>query len=97
MNLTEEQLSEIEEMAGLFISPEDVATNIEMNEEETENFMHGIVMSNMNKIKNCAVDAYKRGWLKTEIELRKAIKQSALNGSSPSQQMMVNFQKEARI
>ena len=35
MNFTEEQLNEIEEMAGLFFSPEDIAINLQLTEEES--------------------------------------------------------------
>lgn len=93
MNLSEEQLSEIEEMAGLFFSPEDVSLNLGLNEEETESFVSAIECKNT---KNPFVAAYMRGRLITEIELRKSIKQSASNGSNPAQQMMLNFQKESR-
>jgi hypothetical protein len=94
MNLTEEQIKEIEEMAGLFLSPEAVGINLELDENETEHFVNAVKG-------NCAGSeadkAYRRGWLSTQVELRKAIKQSALNGSSPSQQMMLNFQKESGL
>ena len=94
MNLNEDQLSEIEQMAGLFFSPEDIAINLELDEEETELFVAAVICKNT---KNYQAGAYLRGWLSAEITLRKAIQQSALNGSSPSQQMMLNYQKESRL
>lgn len=94
MNLNEDQLSEIEEMAGLFFSPEDIAINLELDEEDTELFVAAVACKNT---KNYQAGAYLKGWLSAEITLRKAIQQSALNGSSPSQQMMLNYQKESRI
>jgi len=94
MNLNEDQLSEIEQMAGLFFSPEDVAVNLEMDEEDTELFLAAVATRNT---KNDLAGAYLRGWLSAEITLRKAIQQSALNGSSPSQQMLLNYQRESRI
>lgn len=94
MNLNEDQLSEIEEMAGLFFSPEDIAINLELDEEDTELFVAAVECKNA---KNYQAGAYLRGWLSAEIILRKAIQQSALNGSSPSQQMMLNYQKESRL
>ena len=93
MNLNEEQLNEVEELAGLFFSPEDIAVNLELNEEETEYFSTAAECKNT---KAPIVAAFIRGRLSTEIELRKAIKQSAMNGSSPSQQMMLNYLKESR-
>jgi len=94
MNLNEDQLNEIEEMAGLFFSPEDIAVNLELEEEDTELFVTAVACKNT---RNYQAGAYLRGWLSAEITLRKAIQQSALNGSSPSQQMMLNYQKESRI
>jgi hypothetical protein len=95
MNLNEEQLkdiySEVEEMAGLFFSADEIAINFGYNEEQTEDFVFAVENKQMSGI----VSAYWKGRLTAEITLRKAIKQSALNGSSPSQQMMLNFQKES--
>ena len=94
MNLTEEQLSEIEEMARLFFSPVDIAVNLCMDDEETEFFASSVESRNTRCY---PAVAYLRGWLSAEITLRKAIQQAALNGSSPAQQMMLNFQRESRI
>ena len=94
MNLNEDQLNEIEQMAGLFFSPNDVAVNLELEEEDTELFIAAVAIRNT---KNELAGAYLRGWLLSEITLRKAIQQSALNGSSPSQQMLLNYQRESRI
>jgi|SRR5665647_881493 len=97
MNLNEEQLkehlNEVEELAGLFFSPEDIAVNLELNEEDTEYIVAAV---DGNYTNNPFVAAYIKGRLSTEIELRKAIRQSAMNGSSPSQQMMLNYLKESR-
>lgn len=94
MNLSEEQLSVVEEMAGLFFSPEMIAINLELNEEETENFISGIqYKANFFPY----VAAYFKGWLESEIALRRAVKQSALNGSSPSQQQMINYKREGKV
>lgn len=94
MNLSEEQLKEVEEMAGLFFSPFDISVNLELTGNDRENFIAAI---ELKALREPYVMAYMRGWLRTEIELRKAIKQSALNGSSPSQQMMTNYQRENRV
>ena len=84
----------VEEMAGLFFSPEMIAVNLEMTEEESEYFFNAIQVKD---IKNVLVAAYFKGWLEAEISLRRAIKQSAMNGSSPSQQQMLNYQKEGKV
>ncbi len=92
MNLSEEQLSMVEEMAGLFFPPEMIAVNLELSEKDTEEFIIGVI-NEYTKIK--IVAAYFKGRLQSEIELRRSIKQSANNGSSPSQQMMLNFKRES--
>ena len=96
MNLTEEQLDEIyaevQEMAGLFFSPEDIAVNLGYNEDQTLDFVQAVEL----KLGLQIVTAYLSGRLKSEIELRKSIKQAALNGSNPAQQMMLNYQKESQ-
>jgi len=94
MNLNEQQLTEVEELAGLFFSPVDVAINLELGDDETDYFVAAVECKSTSVP---IVAAYMRGWLSADITLRKAIKQSALNGSSPSQQMMLNYQKESRI
>jgi len=94
MNLNEQQLTEVEELAGLFFTPADIAINLELDEDETEYFVAAV---ECKSISAPIVAAYMRGWLSADITLRKAIKQSAINGSSPSQQMMLNYQKESRI
>ncbi|MEI7526197.1 MAG: hypothetical protein WCJ95_17765 [Mariniphaga sp.] len=93
MNFTEEHLNEVEEMAGLFFSPEDIAINMELDDEQTEHFITAI---EAKKTAFPFVAAYLKGWFTAEVTLRRAIRQSALNGSSPSQQAMLNYQREAR-
>ena len=93
MNFSEEHLKEVEEMAGLFFSPEDIAINLELDDEQTEHFITAI---EAKKTALPYVAAYLKGWFTAEVTLRRAIKQSALNGSSPSQQAMLNYQREAR-
>ena len=93
MNFTEEHLNEVEEMAGLFFSPEDIAINLELDDEQSEHFITAI---EAKKTDFPFVAAYLKGWFTAEVTLRRAIRQSALNGSSPSQQAMLNYQREAR-
>lgn len=80
-------------MAGLFFSPEEISINLEFNEDETDEFIGGIICK---RTSDKIVAVYMKGRLLAEVTLRKAIKQSALNGSSPSQQIMMNFEKESR-
>ncbi|MFZ4706828.1 MAG: hypothetical protein ACOYMF_12555 [Bacteroidales bacterium] len=88
MNLTEEQCKEIETMAGLFFSSDEIAIVIDVDQEEFE-----------TQILNASSDAYKyyySGRIKAEIELRTAIKQAATNGSSPSQALFLSFLKNSK-
>ena len=93
MNLNAEQLDMVEEMASLFFSTEDIAICLELSELESEEFAEGVTIKATGQ---AIVAAYLRGWLSGEVLLRKAIKQAALNGSSPSQQQLLTFQKENR-
>ncbi|MDP3180745.1 MAG: hypothetical protein Q8S54_07750 [Bacteroidota bacterium] len=93
MNFSEDQLKEIEDMAGLFFGADDIAINLELNEEQTELFGFRIDSKNTSFPE---VAAYLKGRLTAKIVMRKAIKQSAQNGSSPSQQQMLNFLKESK-
>ena len=91
MNLSEEQLSEIEEMAGLFFRVEDIADNLELSMEELEDLLLDIQLKQGDFYK-----AYRRGWLTSEVKLRKAIEKAAENGSNPAQQMLLDFQKQSQ-
>jgi len=93
MNLNAEQLDMVEEMAGLFFSPEDISICLELSELKREEFADGVTCK---ATRQPIVASYLKGWLSGEVLLRKAIKQAALNGSSPSQQQLINFQKENR-
>lgn len=93
MNFSEEQIDECEQMASLFFSPEDIAINLELTEEQSEAFVSAVTMRYTS---HPLVAAYMKGWFSAEILLRKAIKQSSLNGSSPSQQLMIQYQNNNR-
>lgn len=89
MNLTLDQLTEVEQMAELFMSADEIAVNIEVDPEEFEISI---------KIQSGEIyQAYMKGILKTKIALRKAILSSAINGSSPAQQMMREFENKSKI
>lgn len=83
MDFTEEQLTEIQNMAGLFFTPEEIAINIEVDPDDFANL-----------IKSQSGEAYKRymaGRFASDVELRKAVQQAAFNGSSPAQQTMISW------
>ena len=89
MLFSEEQLKEIEEMAALFFPPESIAVNIEV---DIDDFTELIT----NKIGD-GYKAYCTGRLSSEIELRTAIRNAALNGSTPAQTLFVNYFKDSII
>ena len=82
----------VEEMAGLFFPPEMIAVNLELDDDDTARFVLNV---ELNTTSMPIVAAYFKGRLQSEIELRRSIKQSANNGSSPSQQMMLKFKRES--
>ena len=78
MNLTEEQLKEVETMAGLFFEPEKIAIMLGLNPvDDMDDFKEKISLGYPGEI----YIAYWRGRLRAETELRTAIKHAALNGS----------------
>lgn len=93
MNLTEEQLREIEQLAGLFFSPAEIMINLEIPLHLEDEFRDIILLKNDNPI----FKAYNKGRITAEVELRQSIKQAALNGSNPAQNSMLNFYLQSKI
>jgi hypothetical protein len=89
MNLTEEQLKVVEEMAELFFLPYEIAENIEIDPID-----FSIEIQDKT---TAAAQAFFKGTLKGEIPLRKAISQAAHNGSSPAQQMLMDIRRKSKI
>lgn len=89
MNLTEEQLKVVEEMAELFFLPNEIAENIEV---DAVDFCIEVLNTESPAGKSFSI-----GTLKGEIPLRKAISQAAINGSNPAQQMMLSFRTRLKI
>jgi len=85
MNFTKEQLETIEDMGRLFYQPKDIAIVIEVDPKEFEI----IIASETTE----AFTAYKRGWLESDMKLRKSTFQAAINGSTPSLQTMENYKR----
>ncbi len=90
MNLSEDQLKEIEEMAGLFFSIEDITDNLQLDDEALQEIQNEVELK-----QGTFYLAYRSGWLRSEVKLRRSIEKAAENGSNPAQQMMLNFQKSA--
>lgn len=93
MNLTEEQLSEVEAMAGLFFTVEDICAVLELDEETAEEFSSCI----RAKTSHPFVKAYIKGRLSAEVQVRTAVKQAALNGSNPAQNTMIDYFKKSQV
>ena len=89
MLLTKEQINEIENMAELFFNITDIAVNIQVSPQD----LHEEILSEQGPV----CEAYKRGWFKGEIPLRKSIAQAAANGSNPAQNMMLELRTKAQI
>lgn len=90
MNLNEEQLNELEVMGSLFFELEDILINLEIPLHELEDFEHVLKFEKEDP----AYLAYHKGRLKTEVELRTARKQAALNGSNPAQEALWNLRNK---
>lgn len=93
MNLNEEQLKEVESLAGLFFHPADIMTAIGLPAHEAENFMEIIWLHNAHPL----YIAYHKGRMTASIELRHAIKQAALNGSNPAQNTMIEYFNKSQL
>ena len=87
MLFSEEQLNEITEMAALYFGPEQIAINIEVDPDDFTDLI-------TNKI-GTGYKAYCTGRLSSEIELRTAIKNAAMNGSTPAQTLFVTYFKDS--
>jgi hypothetical protein len=85
MNLSEEQLESIREMGSLFYSPREVAINIEVDPDDFET----LIKSEQGE----AFSAYMAGWFESDIKVRRSTLQSAINGSTPSLQIIENYKK----
>lgn len=83
MNLTEEQLKEVEQAAYMLLSPTMIAISLEVDDNEfwTELLTRGTPI----------FKAYYKGYLRQLSELRASIIKSAQNGSNPAQQEMLKF------
>jgi IS30 family transposase len=81
MNLTQEELLQIEEQAGLFLNIEEIALLLNKNKKELK--------AEIKKENTPANIAYNKGKTITKMELRKNIIKMAKHGS-PNAEAMVN-------
>lgn len=89
MNLTQQQLSSIEEMAYRLVPPQLVALNIEVDELD---FLHHVRIPGTMSHK-----AYYQGYLRQIVETRESIIKAAKNGSNPAQAELLKFMNEVNL
>lgn len=92
-NLSEEELQEVESMAGLFFSPEHICIAMGWDAEILASFNLAIEAMDID---DPLCSHYYKGRISAEIELRQSIKQAARNGSNPAQLAMLDFHKNSR-
>ncbi|NQU52661.1 MAG: hypothetical protein HQ522_08995 [Bacteroidetes bacterium] len=93
-NITEEELVEIETMAGLFFDLKSICIAMGWNEDMLEYFALSVLTMNINDKLYCA---YFKGRLESEIELRQSIKQASKNGSNPAQNTLRDFMNNSKL
>ena len=91
-SFSEEELTQIETMAGLFFKPEDIAIACDWPAHYAEQFVSVIECQMRNHI---LFKTYYKGRISAEIELRQHIKQAAANGSNPAQNTMLEFKENS--
>ncbi|GAB3177608.1 hypothetical protein [Telluribacter humicola] len=86
MTLTESQLEEISELASLFFSPQDIAIITGLDVDQ--------LLEEIATEQSSANLAYLRGKLKARASVRKTIKNLAIQGSSPAQNLVLKMMEE---
>jgi hypothetical protein len=92
MNLTDQQLEQLEILAGLFFSVPDILIALEIPFQEEDHFTDIILYQNQHPV----YIAYNKGRLTAETQLRQAIRQAALNGSNPAQNTLLEFYSKSK-
>ncbi len=85
MEFSDKELQTIEELASLFFSLKDIAIVLEKDPDE--------FAALINLEEGLPYSMYKKGWIASEIEIRKSLLESATNGSSPAQEMILEINK----
>lgn len=88
MKISTEQLTEIEEMAGLFMTPKAIAIIVGIDESD---FMDELDDSDSDLYRH-----YYRGHYKAEAELRAAVMRLAKQGSSPAQTLALKLWEQSK-
>lgn len=76
-------------LAGLFYTPRQISVMIEVDADDFERE----ILSECGAV----FQAFAKGFYEADVELRKCITESALQGSSPAQAMLREIQKQGLI
>lgn len=88
MELSPEQLKQLEELAGNFFTPAEIALIMELDGDLSECILDS----------NCLIaKAYNRGRLLTEAKVRESIFKLAKEGSAPAQTLAMQIIDKARL
>ncbi len=93
-HISEDELLQVETMAGLFFKPEEIAIACGWSAEITDEFVHVLEFHNSGHV---LFQRYHKGRITAEIELRQSIKQAAANGSNPAQNTMLDFKLNSSL
>ena len=92
-SITEEELAEVEKMAGLFFSPREISLAMNWSEDILSFFLQSV---QLRELSDPICKVYFSGRISAEIELRQSIKQAARNGSNPAQVALLTFQQNSK-
>ena len=92
MNLTTEQLKELENLSALFFSIHDIMIALDIPLHNEMDFTEQLSTESGSP----EFIAYNRGRLTASIELRQSIKTAALNGSNPAQTTLIDFYNQSQ-
>jgi len=87
-DITQEELIEVENLAGLFFSPREISVMLELHLPE--------ILEQLDTSEGNFHRAFQKGRLQNEVDLRKAIMQLARAGSSPAQTMAMNLLNKSK-
>lgn len=93
MNLTEEQINQVREMAAALMSAEDIAILLGLDKPDRDIFVEVC----KNHENSPVFIAYQQGVLQTKFELKRIIIKLAKNGSPAAQPIAEKYLKEHRI
>lgn len=86
MQLSEADLTQLEEFGSIALPLADVAVILQVNLDE----LHAACSEPTSP----EYQRYQAGFLRLKAELRKSIKESAIQGSNPAQNLMIRFVDE---